>query len=244
VIREFIESLRCHCPRPFRTYGFHRELAAITARRRRNLAAWQAHEANCRSFILDHAGNGQAALLCGAGLCFDLPVTELLTRFDRLLLADTAFHPDVTGMARRNLAIELLPVDLSGRIDPSAMETLASREDIDLVISANLMSQLPLPFMRSASEEEHNGLVRDIARAHLEWLGRFRAKSILISEIRRNCIDRQGRMMLAEESLPGVTLPPPDADWVWQIAPVGEIDRDFSLELEMGAWAGAVPRAD
>ena len=165
MIAEFIDSLRCNCPPPFRSYGFHRELAAIHARRQRWRNAWQAHEQNCHQVITDHAPGGDVALLTGAGICFDLPVETLLSRYTEIWLADVAFHISVRRLARRNPAIRLITADLTGLLATALPDILSdirpvdlwqTEPRIDLVVSANLITQLPLPFLDNRSTPDRS----------------------------------------------------------------------------------------
>ena len=240
MIAEFIDSLRCHCPPPFRSYGFHRELAAIHARRQRCRNAWQTHEQNCHQIITDHAPGGDVALLAGAGICFDLPVETLLS------LADVAFHISVRRLARRNPAIRLITADLTGLLATALPDSLSdirpvglwqTEPRIDFVVSANLITQLPLPFLdKRSTTTDQTDLRTAVHRAHLDWLRSFDCQTVLIAEteVRRRALP--ATKWARQSSLTSELLDDPHCKWTWQIAPAGEISRRMEMEMTVAGW--------
>lgn len=247
MIAEFIDSLRCHCPAPLRPFGFHRELAAIHARRQRCKTAWQTHEQNCHEIIAAHAPGGDVALLAGAGICSDLPIETLLSRYRELWLVDVAFHISVRRLARHHPAIRLITADLTGLLasglpdrhsDIQPVDLWLSEPRIDLVVSANLITQLSLPFLDSDSPLANQSVLRTaFHRAHLNWLQRFNCQTVLIAEteIRRRTLP--ATRWERKSSLTAEFLDNPDHRWTWQIAPTGEISRWLEMEMAVGAWA-------
>ncbi|MEQ8707405.1 MAG: hypothetical protein RIC36_00330 [Rhodospirillales bacterium] len=249
MISEFVDSLRCHCPRRFRRFGFHRELAAIHARRQRCKTAWQPHEQNCHQVIADHAPGGDVALLTGAGLCFDLPAETLLTRYRELWLVDVAFHVTVRRLARRNPSIRLITADLTGLLATGLPDNLAeipsvdlwlAEPRIDLVVSSNLMTQLPLPFLDRLPRLTDQAVLKTaLHQAHLDWLRQFHCQTVLITEtgLRHRTLPST-EWEQRPSPVPGLTTPP-QRSWTWQIAPAGEISRTTEVELTVGAWVMA-----
>lgn len=246
MITEFIDSLRCHCPPPFRSYGFHRELAAIHARRQRCRNAWQTHEQNCHQIITDHAPGGDVALLAGAGICFDLPVETLLSRYTEIWLADVAFHISVRRLARRNPAIRLITADITGLLATALPDSLSdirpvdlwqTEPRIDLVVSANLITQLPLPFLdKRSTPTDQTDLRTAVHRAHLDWLRSFQCQTVLIAEteVRRRALP--ATKWTRQSSLTSEMLDDPHCNWTWQIAPTGEISRRMEMEMTVAGW--------
>lgn len=230
-----------------RRLGWPNEQAAIEARRRRCAAAWAPHLDNCRRLILDAAdrcGRRRLAVALGSGSLFDVPLTELAERFERVVLCDIHHPRRARRMARRHANVELDRRDLTGLAERAAEIARSGRpselsvevpdhfvaEDPDLVVSLNVLSQLPIGFWRGLSgipghgQEELERLGRSLIEAHLAWLARFSGVVCLITDRTWTKVDG-GRTVSAEDALEGVVLPEPDRVWPWTIAPRPEESR-------------------
>ncbi|MFM2041762.1 MAG: hypothetical protein RLY86_338 [Pseudomonadota bacterium] len=264
MLREWIDSLRTDCPRPWRRLGYAHAAVACAARARRCAAAWAPHQARTRREILAAAmGLGSdrrqgSVLVLGAGPCLDVPVGELAGLFRRVVLADAAFPPAARAMAARNPAIRLARVELTGLADalaaagkrettdlpPPGCTAFLDRRDLGLVVSVNLLSQLPLlplealPDLTEAGRRE---LGRAIVQAHLDHLAAFPCPALLITDVERRTYGRDGRLLSRADPLFGLTLPA-GAEWVWDLAPRGELGGGRRMETTVRALI--LPRAE
>ena len=59
--------------------------------------------------------------------------------------------------------------------------------------------------------------------------------SCLISDFERHFLDGD-TLLDADDLLSGAVLPPPDADWLWEIAPRPEDSPDYDLRHRVGGW--------
>jgi len=241
MFRELLSSLTMSCGAAARQLGLMDAAVRLDARHHRCGRAWAPHLARCREFIgraaTDCPGR-DLAVVVGSGHLLDIPLDLLAAAFRRVVLADVA-HPRVARRAAARLPnVTLLEFDATGlhqevmRICrnrvcaalpvPAPPELPGPRPD--LLVSANLLSQLPLRPVESlrrdlleVAEQDLAALARGVIDAHLEWLGRAADRVCLVSDflrVVRGDAGEQERMDL----LRGATLPPGET-WEWLLAP-------------------------
>ncbi|MDF1794194.1 MAG: hypothetical protein P1U88_19935 [Thalassobaculaceae bacterium] len=219
-----------------RRSGHLGEFVAIAARRRRNARAWAEHEARSRAAVLraaDAAEPSSTALILGAGHVNDVPLEALSQRFRAVILADLAFSWRTRDLARRLGNVSCRPHDVTESL--AEISTIRSPRAwlddpmIGFVASVNLISQLATVATRHKDDAEAERVARDLARAHLHWLGRFACPVCLIADREVEIFDRDGNPVATLDPNKGAVLPPADEEWVWDIAPRGEIDRRYAV---------------
>lgn len=266
MLKEALEHLLTPCPRRWRKMGYLREQIAIDARVARNRQAWAPHlEATKREIVeaVERSRGRRCVLVLGAGVHHDLPLDALVAAFERVVLADIVHRPGARRAARRvGGHVVCAEFDASGvaarlheagaRMDDSALEACVTEAEVglpvecggepDLVVSANLCSQLLLlPFEWIARRRERGSglktrLVAAGARHHARWLESRTGAMLLVSDLERRKVSRDGTEVEMEE-VPGMTeLRPPDRRWNWRLAPIPEFNRTHHLEHIVGAW--------
>lgn len=244
MLIEWALSLANPAPLDLRRLGYVRQSRLLHARSRRCRRAWAPHLARARAVITQAAfatqGRGLAVVL-GSGLLDDVPLDALASAFARLRLVD-AVHPWPSRFgARRYPNVTLVTAEVSaGLADPAFAEACAGA---DLVISANLLSQLPIVPMEA---HEARGrpvpprLGAQIVESHLTALDALSARTeriCLLTDTLQTEEDRSGRVTDSLDLLHGLALPQPDAAWDWEIAPFGEADRHHRLIHRVHAYA-------
>ena len=225
--------------------GHLRESVLLRSRSRRCRTAWAPHLGRARALVAQ-ACNGlartQTCVVLGSGLLDDVPLDHLAARFAEVRLVD-AIHPWPTRWAVRGRANVTLVTDDLTR--PGAVDAHGGGETVDLVIYANLLSQLPiLPVGRTGESDDHLG--GRIVRAHLDALSRLDARVCLVTDVEQREEDREGRLTDRLDLLHGETLPPPDETWTWELAPFGETARHFRLVHRVQGyrdWHAALARS-
>ncbi|MEF3697807.1 hypothetical protein, partial [Desulfolutivibrio sp.] len=248
MLREGMEWLLTPAGWAARGLGLVGETVAMGARHRRCREAWAPHLRKSREAMLEAArlcpGRG-TVVVCGSGYCFDVPVRRLAKMFERVVLAD-AVHPlrvrwEVRG--RRN--VRLVEADLTGLLQETGrwrqgMDVKTIRPVApgvlkelypDLTLSANVLSQLPLPVKARLMKlgcrgEEAAQVCRRIVAAHLDWLGGLPGVRCLVTDTVSR--DMDGTEVLEEtDLLYGASLPPGGETWAWSLAPRPEVSRRF-----------------
>jgi hypothetical protein len=261
VILEFLEYLTTDCPADARRLGYLREAIGIKARHRRHCEAWGPHLARSRALVgaaAERCPQHRTALVLGSGLLLDIPLGALSAAFERVLLADMVHLRQARRVAARYANVALVTADLTGLaaafpggIEAPAVISLFRDDDtVDLVVSANLLAQLPLPFaarMRrsGAGEDAVRGFCRSVVEAHLAYLAAFEARVCLITEFSREAVGCDGGVHRIEDALFGVTLPLEDTAWSWDMAPPGEVSRTYGTRNRVVGFAdfGKAPTA-
>jgi len=124
LVRDAAESgtwSSCHTlsRQSFDALGYARTSAGISEVRARNVAGWQEHAGHSREFLLRSArasAPGTAAVI-GAGKLYDVPLKELLTHFERVILIDvdgTALAESVEQELGKDSRVELVTREVTG----------------------------------------------------------------------------------------------------------------------------------
>jgi hypothetical protein len=248
MLREAVEWLVTPAGWAARGLGLVGETVAMGARYRRCRAAWAPHLARCREVMLAAAegcaGRG-TVVVCGSGWWFDVPVMELAAMFREVVLADVVHPLRARWLARGMENVRLAEVDLTGLIDDAgtwrrgveaeAIRPVAPKElaglGADLTVSANVLSQLPLPVKKwlekmGYGDDEVAKACRRIVQAHVDWLWGLPGAACLITDTVSRDVD--GEAVLDEtDLLYGAALPEGGEEWMWSLAPRPEAGRGF-----------------
>jgi hypothetical protein len=237
-----------------RRLGLLQESVALWSRGFRQRKAWEPHHARCRALVADVAAalpRRRKAVVLGSGLVRDVPLAALCDSFGEVVLVDIVHLPlvrlrlwrqDKVGLLTRDLTgvMAWLAGEAEGRQDPLA--DLVADEAVDLVVSANLLSQLAWPVADWL--EDHparaGAFPADLPARCIAWhlsdLARFRGRVCLISDVEMVERDREGAIHERLDLTYGVPLPPEDESWLWPVAPFGEAERDREYVHRVCAW--------
>lgn len=239
-------------PKWAKTMGYVREQVALDSRHRRRRADWQPHLEHCRAVIRQAAESCPQKNRCvvlGSGHLLDIPLDALAADFARVELVDIA-HPRAVRRRVKGFAnVTLIDADISGVAEvvyglsqlppPEPKPDAALIKDADLVISSNLLSQLPLAPL-AWLERRHPGFggearqafARAVIDHHLALLQHHDGQVCLISEVMRLIHDLD-RPLEKIDPLFGAALMYEGEEWWWEIAPRPELSRDFDVRLRV-----------
>jgi hypothetical protein len=254
VLAEFALQLLTPAGRMTRRLGLVGESTALWARGLRQRRAWAAHHRRCREVVaavIDTLPAHRSVVVMGSGLMRDVSLGLLRRRFARVMLVDAVHLPQIRLRAAAHRNVTLLTRDLTGimgwlggdttgRVDPVA--DLVADPAIDLVISANLLSQLawPVEDWLEAHPDAAGAVPADLPQRciawHLEDLSRFNARICLISDIETVTRDAAGEIVERFDLMRGVAVPATDLGWEWPVAPLGEESRDREIVHQVRAW--------
>lgn len=159
---------------------------------------------------------------------------------------------DVTELLEEVYKFSLKPLKLVARLKNLQFKIPESFIDdgYDLVISLNLASQLALPlknyFEKLPIKDENLSSVlepfyKSIAFNHFKYLEKFKkqgADVLALCDYEKRVFDKAGDLKAREESL---DLSKTNenfkqiASWDWQVAPYGELEKEYRLELQVVA---------
>jgi hypothetical protein len=240
MLAELAVWLLTPVPWRFRRLGMLGDSVRLWSRGRRRAAQWASHEQNCHA-IVRQAVAGLArhdtVVVLGSGLARDVPLAELCARFRRVVLVDAVHLLPLRLSVLRYRNVTLLTRDLTGMIDwigdaaqgrQKPLADLAGDSTVDLVISANILSQLGFPVEGwlerrpgAAGKLPHDPAGR-VIDWHLDDLSHFNCPVCLLTDTGYRELDMQGKSVAEHDLLYGRSLPEPDASWDWPVAPRGE----------------------
>ena len=255
MFREIVTWLTTSCPPSTRRLGYLQAAIGLESRARRCRKDWAGHLEQCRQAVsksVERCRRRRTALVLGSGLALEYPLAQLSAQFERVVLADIVHLPAVRRLARRYSNVELVACDLSGLADElleiPAHSTAADvaalvvnvpefgRDDVDWVVSCNLLSQLPLLpvawLARRCPQLDDNDLERwgrTIMTRHLDWLGALDAERCLIADAEQFTRDRRGMIVEHADISAAFGLDRyAYASWEWKVAPPGELPGGLS----------------
>ncbi|MGF9562754.1 hypothetical protein [Neorhizobium sp. JUb45] len=214
----------------------------LWARAGRCARDWSAHEAQCQAFIRETVAGmreRRTAVVLGSGLLRDVPVKFLAQKFDTVVLVDLVHLASVRTWlkATRLHNTRLISRDLSGFDDVLAGRSaeplgfLRQVPYLDLVISANILSQIGVGAERRL-ETEKNGdvtVVPKLIAAHLDGLAGLPCTVALLTDTGFRVSDRSGKALEEADLLGGIAPPAAAAQWPWTVVPFGEESRDYQV---------------
>jgi hypothetical protein len=259
MLSDWIEILIAPCPSWAREMGYLRELLGIRRRYREWRSAWQPHCERSRQLIrraIEHCRQRRKAVVLGSGWLLDVPLAEFAASFREVILVDL-LHPLATRWrTRRYPNVVLLAADVSGTAEavwraveersglPRARpELFVADTEVDLVVSLNLLSQLPcIPeqYVRRAgthSSEEITAYCRDVVQAHLDYLRRLPGVVTLIADFEARTCSSAGALVARHGTLYGVEFPFAGERWDWPLVPR---KRSYPHHAEYLSVAGIV----
>lgn len=218
---------------------------------------WAAHEAQCKSFIRDAIGGmtqRRTAVVLGSGLLRDVPIGDLVRAFDTVVLVDLVHLASVrlTLQARRARSVRLVSRNLSGLEDalagrkPEPLAFLRQVPYLDLVVSANILSQIGVGCRRVLERDRHpqpDEIIRSLVAAHLDGLSGLPCKTALLTDTTYEVTDRGGTVLEEADLLCGVAPPPAERAWTWPVAPYGVLGRDCQAVHQVIATKTIPPQA-
>ena len=266
ILPDFLRGFLADCSPAARELGLLHEHKAIAKRHRRVQASWAPHLLASRAAIMAAAARcprerRRRALVIGAGDCLDVPVAELATQFEHVVLADIVVGAEAKKLARQFPGrVSCAQWDASGALATLATikATLAPGDaaayfaaadpgpppgdEPDLIVSANCISQLGLVPGHSLPAYEKDKQVpercaRAAAKRHLDWLAaRPAAVRILLADAARLDVGPDGKLLKRDTLHERFGLPKPDTLWRWDLAPIPEWSEKFHRVHEVGAW--------
>jgi hypothetical protein len=260
MLYELYTYVTTPCPQYVRHMDYLYEAIAMKSRYQRNRTAWQPHLEQTRRTILAAAKgsrNRTRVVILGSGPLLDVPLEELSSLFNEVVLLDIVFLPEVCKRVKPYDNVKLVQHDVtnmaqrlyenvrSGQIElPNAAPAVPHIDkNTGLVVSLNILSQLwvmprtyALKKLHNVEEEAIDDWCRQITDSHYAFLQSLPCPVCLIADHEFVKRDREGRIVSQGSTIAGIALPEPEASWTWNIAPLGENDRFLSKELKVGVW--------
>lgn len=245
MIRELISYILSRAAPGARRAGLVRECVAITARHRRHADAWKPHLDRCKAHIIaaiNKADPAKPILVLGAGPCLDLPLEALSAHPAGAVLVDAVLLPSTRRLIAKYPNLKFQVSDVTGLLAHGGGQmTIPELAPIEtqgygLIISANILSQLPLAFVSVPPEsEDEKAIMQALQQAHVHTLKKSGVPTLIIC-------DHKAELILENENNAYNTIDSvifsADAfdSWPWTVAPYGELGPQKELRLTVGIW--------
>lgn len=247
MLLEALKYLNTPCAPHFKSMGYLHELIAMEGRYNRCRTAWQSHLEQTKSVIKDairHTAGSDKAIVLGAGILSDIPLHALSTHFKTVELLDICFLKSTKKKAQQYRNVQLRAADITGLvadlhanavIPPPSIPDNLELTNADLVISANILSQLPvIPILylqkknQGLGQAELTAFEQDVIQSHIELLNRCTGTICLVTEVERTFLN-DGQVIESEDMLSGFELGIEGHSWFWDLAPKGEASPDYAI---------------
>ena len=158
--------------------------------------------------------------------------------FKQVILVDVVFLRAAKRQAKRYGA-NCKNADITGAMEsiyrdepselPHVIPELIFETEPDLVISLNLLSQLPIIprqwlSARGYHEQAINDFCMHIQQSHLDYLKKFTSAICITDSAIKICCE-DGEVLYEQPLLDELALPLRSKEWEWDIAPIPEMDK-------------------
>ena len=253
MIGELFLYLTTRASKEARIFGHLYESIALESREKRCRIYWQPHRENCKNLIkqaLRQIKQKNAVLVLGSGPLHEIPVEELSNQFSRVDLVDIVHLRSTKKNYDKYKNLNFIEADLTElektiyqeKKISNKVPSLLSEEKYDLVISANILSQLPnhlVSFLQSNiqySEESLENFRSQICKDHFQYLKNFKTPTLLYTDVETHFYSPDGSLISKEDSFIKFELPAPIKEWEWNLAPIPEASKDYSIKMKVSAF--------
>ncbi|MGB0911874.1 MAG: hypothetical protein ACPGYT_16055, partial [Nitrospirales bacterium] len=114
--------------------------------------------------------------------------------------------------------------------------------NIDLVLSVNLASQLPispLKYLKHTMSHDEYALeqfAKNLMVAHFTWLSNFTCATALICDKAWETLDVNGKLIEKHDPLHGLISQAATKEWDWEVEPRHETGSERSRRNRVGYW--------
>jgi hypothetical protein len=262
MIREAIEYFFTPTSPLAKKHGFLYSSVALKHRYERQKRAWLPHLKNCQDLFVATAAKlprKQSVVILGSAHLHEIPMHLLLENFQEITLVDVIHPMKHHWVAKRNPRVRLITQDLTAAL--AGLDQHQTLEDLlawleqaktqtpfhyeaDLIVSANLLSQLGLlpidaiekKLKRDLTVEEKDKVCTAFAELHLSSLQKCQGHKLVYADREITYRNPEGEVIYQGgypvnfSSFKFVT------SWMWMIAPLKEASKDYSIEMKIEAY--------
>lgn len=238
-----------------RIFGHLYESIALIEREKRCRNHWQTHRTQCKNFIADNLYNAKkrhSVLVLGSGPLHEIPLSKLAETFTQVDLVDIIHLKSTKEENSQYKNVRFIEADIT-ELEKELLKTKKATNKIpslfldqnyDLVISANLLSQLAYHLRNfleknakpKLSNSELDFFANQVTYDHFLYLQNFSCPVILIADIQSILLDKNEKVLQEESPYIDFTLPKPQKVWWWNVAPIPEYQKDIALKMKVAGF--------
>lgn len=255
MLFEFFKYFTSKTSQEARHFGHLYETIAIIQREKRCHLFWKSHREECKKFIIRSISKMtqfDSVIIFGAGPLHEIPIEEISKAFKKIDLVDVVHLPTTIKKCSHLNNINFITSDvteleefiLKNKIIYNRQPEKFLKDKYDLVISANLISQIPhhlINFLRKNGKEKYSEetlikFANQVAKDHFDYITNFHCPAILITDSETQYFDKNENLIQTEKPFLDFDLPPPDHKWVWNLAPIPEMSKKYSVKMVVSAF--------
>ncbi|MGZ3788025.1 MAG: hypothetical protein ACXVLQ_05845 [Bacteriovorax sp.] len=255
MILELFTYFRATASKEAKAFGHLYESIAIKERERRCKPYWLAHRTSCKKFIKEAVAKARAhdrVLVLGSGPLHEIPLEDLASTFKRVDLADIVHLKETIEQYKHLKNVHFIQADITElesiihkeKKIYNKVPTLFQSESYDLVISANLLSQLSYHLRNflekkassKLSEEELDKFCYQVSLDHYRYITHFPCPVVLITDIETHLIGKNEELLEVQTPYINFKLPTPQERWWWDVAPIPEYSKKVALKMKVAGF--------
>lgn len=244
-------------------YGFLYQSIALQQRYKRCRSFWLNHLKSCQDLFLDAIKDlpqKKKVIILGSAHLHEIPLHLLEQNFEEIVLVDVIHPLRHHWIEKKNSRLKLITLDLSKALDKldqiknlEDLKNLASEledEDLfffdaDLIVSANIMSQLALLPMEHLEKKtkntleltEKDDLCRRFAEMHLKSLLKCKGKKLIYADREVIYLDKEEKETYRGGYAVDFSHFQKLQEWEWYIAPLNEASKEYALKMTVEAYS-------
>lgn len=230
------------------------ESISLISREKRCARSWLPHRTECKSFIshnLQNAIHYNSVLVLGSGPLHEIPIEILAKTFKRVVLVDIVHLKETKKTLTGFSNIEFVEHDISeiesalikGELQNKIPESFLA-DDWGLVLSINIMSQLPIhlesyiekKFKGKFSQDEIEKYLENVTANHYRYLQMFSSPVLLITDTSTEYYDKKESVIQTDHNYAHLNLPKAHNTWTWNVAPIPEFQKDVGIRMFVSAF--------
>lgn len=238
-----------------RFFGHLYESISLLSKEKRCKNAWGPHRAECRHLILKYINlipGKSSILILGSGPLHEIPIEEIAKIFKKIVLVDIVHLQSTKKSVAHLKNIEFIEHDITEKeAEFRKIKTLTSitplrflNQNWDIVLSVNLMSQLPIHYesyiakniKKRFPQEAINHFLQELTLSHYLYLKSFNTPVLLITDTHSDYLDKNEKLQQTDYNYAHIEMPSPVHSWVWRVAPIPEFRKDIEVRMRVSGF--------
>lgn len=263
MIRETLIFLLTPTTSIAKKYGFLYSSIALQHRFERCKKAWLPHLKNCQNLYLQtikELSQKKTIVILGSAHLHEIPLHLLTEDFEKIVLVDVVHPLKHHWLEKRNSKFKLITQDLSLSLDKldgiqslddlnSLVENLKTQKlfhfEADLIVSANLLSQLALLPIESVEKKikrpltiaEKDHFCSEFAEMHLKNLKNCKGQKLIYTDREVIYHNPKGEEIYRGHYPVDFSGYKKITEWMWLLAPLKEASKDYSITMKIEAYS-------
>ncbi len=256
MLNEILTYLTAKSTKEARAMGHLYESISLIQREKRCHKFWLSHRTHCKNFIIQEMNKVEtknSVLILGSGPLHEIPIIDLASQFDRVDLVDVVHLKTIKNKYAHLKNVFFIEADIT-ELEVEILRTkkifnkipsLLLNNHYSLVISANLLSQLPYHLKKylenkanpKLTELELETFCYQVSADHYKYISQFSCPVLLITDLESHYYGpANDELIEIQKPYINFSLPEAQESWWWNVAPAPELSKEYSLKMKVSAF--------